>query len=111
VGTAPSDKAILQAVASACGAGSCIASVEQVIDEYASVLFRCTQPNCERAIAYLKRNNDRWALVDHVTSLTPEDLSGRLRPSGRRGAGARRLNMHTTACRPAHDKAVLSCSL
>lgn len=74
--TAPRDQAILQAVAFACRTGSCIASVEQVLDDYASVLFRCTQPNCESAIAYLKRTNDRWALVDYGTGLSPEDLVG-----------------------------------
>jgi len=52
------------------------ASVEQVIDDFASVLFGCTQPNCESAIAYLKRTNGRWALVDYGTGLSPEDLVG-----------------------------------
>ena len=72
--TASGDQAILGAVASACRPDWCTPSIEQVRGNYASVLFRCTRPNCENAIAFLQRSNGRWTLVDYGTGLSPEDL-------------------------------------
>jgi hypothetical protein len=73
---AGSEGEILRAVAGACPADWCEASVEKVIGGYASVLLHCKKPNCDSILAFLKRSKGQWTLVDYGSGLTAEDLVG-----------------------------------
>jgi len=73
---AQSAPAVLRAVAQECTPNWCKAEVDQIIGDFATVLFRCLKPNCEGAIAFLRREKGRWTLVDYGTGLTPDDLVG-----------------------------------
>jgi len=67
---------ILSAVAGACPADWCEASVDKVVGGYASVLLHCKKPNCDSILAFLKRSKGEWTLVDYGSGLTAEDLVG-----------------------------------
>lgn len=73
---AGADGEILRAVAGACPADWCEASVDKVLGGYASVLLHCKKPNCDSILAFLKRSKGEWTLVDYGSGLTAEDLVG-----------------------------------